>query len=180
MDAQRGPNVTVRVLTEWGASKGPPNPPDARKRPGKPGRSSRLPGRLSLQLRPGLVDPGVRRRRLALGPAGRRRDAADRDGDDPRGIEDRERILRRVLAEADDRVLVALVIVRTDVDVAGGTGHHQAFEHRNDRVILRPAADELVGLVDGGLEHVRGRVPALRLEVRILVEALVELLDERL
>src|SRR2546428_1194109 len=101
-------------------------------------------GRLSLDRRPGLVDPGVRRRGLAFGPAGRGRDAPDRDRDDAARIQDRERILRHVLAEADERVLVPLVVVGTDVDVAGGAGHHPALEHRDDRVVLGPAADELV------------------------------------
>ena len=69
---------------------------------------------------PGLVDPGIRRRRLALGPAGRRRDIADRDRDDPVRIQDLERIVRRVDAEAGHRVLVALVVVGPDVDVPRG------------------------------------------------------------
>src|SRR5262245_32854088 len=86
---------------------------------GRRGPDSRpAPSRTSgLQRRPGLVDPGVRRRRLPLRPAGRRGDRADRDRDDPRGIENRERIFIRVLAESDERVLVALMVVGADVDV---------------------------------------------------------------
>src|SRR3954468_20614880 len=77
-----------------------------------------------LYRRPGLIDPGIGRGRLALGPARRRRDVPDRDGDDPGRVEDRERVLRHVLAEARDRVLVALVVVRADVDVPAGAGEH--------------------------------------------------------
>src|SRR6185312_9766639 len=67
-----------------------------------------------LRLRPGLLDPVGRGGRLVvavagLGPMGRRRDVADGDRDDPIRVPDRERIFRNVLAEAGDRVLVALV-----------------------------------------------------------------------
>src|SRR5712691_10881308 len=75
-------------------------------------------------LRPGLLDPVGRRGRLVVALAGlrpvcRRRDVADRNGDDPVGVPGRERVFRIVLAEPGDRVLVALVVVRPDVEIAG-------------------------------------------------------------
>src|SRR5882762_10133887 len=133
-----------------------------------------------LHLRPGLIDPGIGRGRFSLGPAGRRRDVADGDGDDPVRIQDRERILRHVLAEAGDRVLVPLVVVGTDVDVASRPGDHHALELADDGLVIRPAAHQLVGLLDGGLERVGGGVCALGLEVRVLVELRLVLLDEGL
>src|SRR5713226_8766190 len=74
-------------------------------------------------LRPGLLDPVGRCGRLVVALAGlrpvrRRRDVADRNGDDPVGVPGRERIFRIVLAEPGDRVLVALVIVGPDVEIA--------------------------------------------------------------
>ncbi|HXD97471.1 MAG TPA: hypothetical protein VN646_13055 [Candidatus Acidoferrum sp.] len=72
------------------------------------------------------------------------------------------------------------MVVGPDVHVARRAGQHHALEHRDDGVIVRPAADQPVGLLDGGLEHVGRRVRALGLEVRVLVEALVVLPDERL
>src|SRR5262247_2187071 len=108
-----------------GAVRGP------RRRPGEPEPAPLpvTPRMLGLELRPGLVDPGEGRRRLTLRPAGRRRDAADRDHDDAVGVEDRERVLRHVLAEADDGVLVPLMVVGPDVDVPGGARDHRALQH---------------------------------------------------
>src|SRR3954468_18189320 len=88
---------------------------------------------LADRLRPGGLDPVGGRRRLVvavagLRPIGRRRDVADRDGDDAGRVPNREGILRHVLAEAGDRVLVALVIVRPDIDVAGRRIVAEAFE----------------------------------------------------
>src|SRR5438093_5007728 len=41
-------------------------------------------------------------------------------------------ILGHVLAEARDRVLVALVVVRADVDVPARTGEHRSEEHTSE------------------------------------------------
>ena len=60
---------------------------------------------------PGLVDPGVRRSRLAFRPSRRRGDVADGDGDDPIRIEDRERILGNLLAEAGERLDLACALL---------------------------------------------------------------------
>src|SRR4030081_2344376 len=95
----------------------------------EPGDSSSLSraGRLRvLHGRPGLIDPGIGRGRLAFRPAGGRRDVPDGDGDDPGRIEDRERVFGNVLAETRDRVLVPLVVVRPDVDVSAGARDHHA------------------------------------------------------
>src|SRR3954471_3831880 len=136
-----------------------------------------------LHRRPGLVDPGRRRARLALRPSRGRGDVADGDGDDARRIEDGERVLGDVLAESGDRVLVSLVVVRTDVHVAARTGIHHPLDLADERVVVGPAASELVRLLDGRLEHVRRGVGAFGLEVRVLVElglvVLHELLVER-
>ena len=59
-----------------------------------------------------------------------------------------------VLAEAGHRVLVALVIVGPDVDVARRRIDTHAFELADDRFIIGPAAGQLVGLLDRDLEHV--------------------------
>src|SRR5437588_11249547 len=81
-----------------------------------------------LHRRPGLIDPGIRRSRLALRPSRGRGDVPDGDGDDPRRIEDGERNLRHLLAEAGDRVLVLLVVVRPHVHVSSRFGAHHATE----------------------------------------------------
>src|SRR5437016_11149017 len=107
-----------------------------------------------LHRRPGLIDPGIRRGRLTLRPPRGRRDVPDGDGDDPVRIEDGERILRHLLAEAGDSVLVSLVVVRADVDVPAWPRIHHALDLADDGVVVRPAAHQLVGLLDGGLEHV--------------------------
>src|SRR5207249_280434 len=107
-----GPARRGRSDGGGGAPRGPVSFSGLRGAPPPPSRCLRFDDR------PGLVDPGVRRGRLALGPTWRRRDVSNRDGDDTVRVEDRERVLRHVLAEADDRLLVALVVVRPDVDVA--------------------------------------------------------------
>src|SRR5262245_26491713 len=101
------------------------------------------------RLRPRGLDPVRRRRRLVMAmarlrPIRRCGDVADRDCDDPVGIPDRERIVRQALAEAGDSVLVALVVVWPDVDIARRRIHAQAFELADDRFLLGPAADQLV------------------------------------
>src|SRR6516165_6600463 len=137
------------------------------------------------RLGPSLLDPVGRGGRLVvpfagLGPIRRRGDVANRNGDDPVGVPGRERVIRQVLAESGHRVLIALVIVGPDVDVARRSIHAEAFELADDRLVLRPAAGELVGALDGGLEHVERDIGAFRLEVRIFVPTLVVALDERL
>src|SRR6266481_8953883 len=139
-----------------------------------------MPALRLLHGRPGLIDPGIGRGRLALGPAGRRRDVPDRDGDDPGRIEDRERVLGDVLAEPGDRVLVTLVVVWTDVDVPAWPREHHALDLRDDGVVVRPAAGELVRLLDSRPEDMRCGVGAFGLEVRVLVELGLVLLHERL
>ena len=114
-----------------------------------------------------------------LGPVGWRGDVPDGNGDDGIGIPDREVILGKVLAHPDHRILVSLVVVRPDVDVAGRRIQSQALQLADDRVVVRPAADKLVGALDGVLEQVERRVAAVRLEARILVPALVIALHER-
>src|SRR5258708_12164245 len=134
----------------------------------------------ALRRRPSLIDTRRRRCRLALRPARRRVDVPDRYGDDPIRIEDRERVLGHVLAEAGDRVLVALVVVGADVDVSARTGDHHALDLTDDRVLVRPAAAQLVRLLDGRFQDIGRSVGAFRLEVGILVELRVVLLDKRL
>src|SRR5262249_19635776 len=109
---------------------------------------------------PGLVDPGVRPRVFARRrrPAGRRRDVADRDRDDAIRIQDLERIVGRVHAEPGHRVLVALVIVGTDVEIPRRTRDRRAFELADDGVVVGPPARQLVRLLDGLLEQVKCRV----------------------
>src|SRR5499427_35196 len=136
-------------------------------------------------LGPSLLDPVGGGGRLVvpfagLRPIPRRRDVADRNGNDPVGIPARERIVGEVLAESGHRVLIALVVVGTDVDVARRRIHAEAFELADDCLVLRPAGGELVGALDGGLEHVERDIRAFRLEVRIFVPPLVVALDERL
>jgi len=114
-----------------------------------------------------------------LGPIPRRRDVADRDRDDPIGIPGHERILRIALAEPGDRVLVALVIVGPDVEITRRGVEPEALELADDRLVVRPAAGQLGGPFDGGLQHVQRDVRAFGLEVRILAVALVILLDDR-
>src|SRR5215470_15889762 len=67
------------------------------------------------RLRPRGLDPVCRSGRLVMAvarlrPIRWRGDVADRDCDDPVRIPDRERIVRQILTEAGDGVLVALVI----------------------------------------------------------------------
>src|SRR6516164_438027 len=73
-------------------------------------------------LRPSGLDPVRRGGRFVvalarLRPVRRRRDVADRNGNDAVEIPDREGVVRDVLAEPGDRVLVALVIVGPDVEI---------------------------------------------------------------
>src|SRR5215510_12144441 len=95
-----------------------------------------------LNPRPSAVLPVISASaRLArLRPLRRCGDVADRDCDDPVGIPDRERIVRQALAEAGDSVLVALVVVRPDVEIARRRMYTQAFELADDRILLGPAA----------------------------------------
>src|SRR5437868_8667760 len=97
-----------------------------------------------LHRRPGLIDPGIRRGRLALRPTRRRRDVPDGDGDDPRRIQDWERIVRHLFAEAGDGVLVSLLVVRADVHVSSRPGDHHALELADDGVVVGPATHQLV------------------------------------
>src|SRR5438034_1957518 len=90
---------------------------------------------LELDRGPGLVDPGIgpsvvtgRRR-----PPRRRRDVADRDRDDPVGIEDLERVVWRVHAEPGHSILVALVVVRPDMDVTRRPGDGRPFQEADER-----------------------------------------------
>src|SRR5215468_4615881 len=115
-------------------------------------RRSTWDGSGALHRGPGLIDPGIGRGGVALWPARRRRDVPDGNGDDPVRIEDGERILRHVLAEARDRVLVALVVVRPDVDVPARPRDHHSLELADDGIVIGPAARQLVGLLDGGLD----------------------------
>src|SRR6516162_11703425 len=129
-------------------------------------------------LGPSLLDPIGRGRRLVvpfagLRPIPRRGDVANRNGDDPAGVPGRERVIRQVLAESGDRVLVPLVVIGPDVDITRRGIHAEALELADDRLVLRPAAGELVGTLDGGLEHVQRHIGAFRLEVRVFVPALV-------
>src|SRR5262249_50187413 len=137
------------------------------------------------RLGPSLLDPVGGSGRLVvpfagLGPIPWRGDVANGNSDDPVGVPGRERVIRQVFAEPGHRVLIALVVVGPDVDVARGRIHAEAFELADDRLVLRPAAGELVGALDGGLEHVQRHIRAFRLEVRIFVPTLVVALDERL
>src|SRR5438270_1497772 len=132
---------------------------------------------------PGLLDPIRRRGRFIvalawLWPIGRCGDVADRNGDYAIRIPAHERIFRVVLAEPGDRVLIALVIVGTNIEIARGRIHAEPFELADDRLVLRPSAGVLVGALDGGLEHVQGHIGAFRLEVRVFVPALEVALDE--
>src|SRR6516225_7968091 len=70
---------------------------------------------LARRFRPGGLDPVRRGGRLVvtvarLRPVRRRGDVADRDGDDPIGIPNRELILRQVLGKTSHGILVALVV----------------------------------------------------------------------
>src|SRR6516225_4705372 len=146
-----------------------------------PQRRRELPRRGScLHGGPGLIDPRVGRGRVAFGPPGRRGDVADRDRYDAVRVKDRERVFGYVLAETDHRVLVALVVVGPDVDVAGRSRIAQAFELTDDRIVVRPAAHQTVGFLNRGLEQVSGRVGAFGLKVWILLPAREILFDEHL
>src|SRR6478672_8921997 len=103
--------------------------------------------RLARRLGPSLLDPVGGSSRLVvpfagLRPIRRRGDVADRNGNDPVGIPARERIVGQVLAESGHRVLIALVVVGTDVEVARRGIHAEAFELADDRLVLWPAAGE--------------------------------------
>src|SRR5262249_455715 len=133
---------------------------------------------LRLDRRPSLLDPVSRSRALVvalsrLGPFGRRGDRPDRDRNDALRIPHREVVAGEVLAESRHRVLVALVIVRADVEVARGGIDTRTFEHGDDRIVVRPAADELVRLFHRLLVEVERGVRAVRLEARIFLPALV-------
>src|SRR6516225_10271938 len=144
------------------------------RRRGLPGRGSCSDGG------PSLIDPRVGRGWVALGPSGRCRDVADRNRNDAVGVENRERIFTYVLAKADHGVLVALVIVRPDVDVAAWSRIAQALELTDDRIVVRPAAHQAVGLLDRCLQHVGGRVGAFGLKIWLLLPAREILFDEHL
>src|SRR5712692_889052 len=130
--------------------------------------------------RPRLIDPGIGRRRLPLRPTRGRSDIPNWNGDDPTRIENRERVFGDVLGETGNRILVALMVVGTDVDVSAGARKHHALELADDHIVIGPTPGQPVGLLDRSLDHVHPGVPTFRLEVRILVELRVILLDERL
>src|SRR5437667_42039 len=78
-----------------------------------------------------------------------------------------------------DRARVGLV-VGPHVAIARWGIHAEALELADDRLVLGPAAGQLVGPVDGGLQQIQRHIGAFRLEVRILVPAFVVALDEAL
>src|SRR5260370_28213334 len=172
--AQRGSGVRVAGRS----SKTPP-----RTRPCLPEKA--WPSRLvsSGDLRPSSCEPIISGRRIVvtiarLRPVRRRRDISDRNCDHPIWIQDLERVFGHVLAEARHRVLVALVIIRTDIEITGRRLEIHAFKLADDRISLRPAPCKLVRLLDRRLVHMERVIRTIRLEVRILVPALLVLLDE--
>jgi len=85
-----------------------------------------------------VLGPGVVRR---TAPATRRcRDVADRNRDDPVGIEDLERVVRRVHAESGHGVLVALVVVRPDVQITRRPGDGRPFQKADEGLVVGPPA----------------------------------------
>src|SRR6266436_7118049 len=135
-------------------------------------------------LRPGGLDPVRSRGRLVMGrtrlwPAERCRDVADRNGDDPIRIPAGKLVLWKVLAEPGDRVLVGLV-VGPHVEIARRGIHAEALELADDRLVLGPPANQLVGSIDGGFEEVERDVRSFRLEIRVLLPPLVVALHKAL
>src|SRR2546430_12594690 len=92
-----------------------------------------------------------------LRPVGRRGDAADRDRDDARRIPDRKIVSGQVLAQTRHRVLVTLVIVGAEIEIARRSIDSRSLEHRDDRLVVGPAADELVRLFHRLLEEIERR-----------------------
>src|SRR5262245_40723783 len=76
--------------------------------------------------------------------------------------------------------MVTLMVVRTDIEIAGRGLVVHTFELADDHILGRPAADQLVSLLDRCPIHVQRMIRAVSLEVGIFVPALVVLLDERL
>src|SRR6266446_5308475 len=166
------------------ASSSPIKPPA----PGRPGAgvSSAYARRLGSHgcLRPGGLDPVRSRGRLVVGsarlwPAERRRDVADRNRDDPVRIPGGELVLRQVLAEPGHRVLVGLV-VGPHVEIARRGIHAESLELADDRLVLGPPAGKLVRSLYRRFKEVERHIRPFRLEVRVLLPALVVALDEAL
>src|SRR5262245_11916750 len=108
---------------------------------------------LSHRFGPSLLDPigggsGFVVALAGLRPVRRRGDVADWNGDGPFGIPDRERVFGNILAEPGDRVLVALVIVGPDVEIARRGIHSETFQLADDGFVFRPTAGQLVGAFD--------------------------------
>src|SRR6266446_5455276 len=119
----------------------------------------------ALHCRPRLVDPCIGRRGVPLRPTWGRSDISDWNGDHPSWIENREWVFGNVLGEASNRVLVPLMIVGANVDVASRPRQHHALELADDHFVIGPAASQFVGLFDGGLDHVHPGIGTFRLEV---------------
>src|SRR5256886_10194385 len=78
------------------------------------------------------------------------------------------------------RSLVTLVIVGAEIEIARRSIDSRSLEHRDDRLVVGPAADELVRLFHRLLVEIERGVGAVGLEARILLPALVVALDEAL
>jgi hypothetical protein len=78
-----------------------------------------------------------------LRPIRGRRDIAHGDGDNAVEVPANERIVRVILAEPGDRVLVALVIIRANVEVAGRRIHSEPLQFAHLWVRGRPRHDVL-------------------------------------
>src|SRR2546430_15363192 len=78
------------------------------------------------------------------------------------------------------RSLVTLVIVGAEIEIARRSIDSRPLEHRDDGLVVGPAADELVRLFHRLLVEIERSVGAVGLEARILLPALVVALDEAL